>query len=142
MGQLTSLTSIRKNDGSHFSAQWYFTEVYFSTDRRAYIFDWPSKDYPVCVAIHRDDIRSYRNEIREWILSNDVGTVMYEEINKSYKVYYGPGRNWDETSEVSNVWDLFYFSESESALMFNLRFAHIVKPITDNHPTGHYGERC
>lgn len=142
MGQLISLTSIRKDDGSQFNAQWYFTETYFSTDRRSYIFEWPSKDYPICVAISRDDIKQSRNEIRKWILSTDVGTVIYEEMNKSYKVYYGTGRNWDNKSDIANYWDLFYFSESESALMFNLRFAHIVKPITDNHPTRHYGERC
>lgn len=82
--------------------------------------------------------------IRKWIDRNDIGTVIYEYIRKSYRVWWSTDpkkRDWNYTSEISNCWEVFHFEDSEVALAFSLRFNDLVRPITEDHPTKHYGER-
>lgn len=82
--------------------------------------------------------------IRKWIEQTISGTAIYDVEDKSYRVWWSDDpkkRDWDHTSQIRNTWELFYFEDSEDALAFQLRFNDLVKPVTADHPTKHYGER-
>ena len=141
MGKLIFKEDADKN------ANWYFPDAFYSAYggvNSSWRYEWPNAAYPNHVAIHEDEINDNKVAIRRWIERNDVGTVIYEYIRKSYRVWYSidpAKRDWDHTSEISNCWNLFHFEDSESALAFSLRFSDLVRPITEDHPTRHYGER-
>ena len=139
MGKVLSL------DHASDTADWYFSDAYYSSrgglDHR-WQFPWPNSEFPEQVAIHSEDINKIA--IRKWIERNDVGTVIHEYVRKSYRVWWSEDpkkRDWDHTSEIVNNWYCFYFEDSESALAFRLRFSDLVKPMTEDHPTKHFGER-
>ena len=139
MGKLITLTELSATESD--KATWYLADSYFNCDKRCYNFPWPNKEFPYTVAIHADEILDNKLSIRKWIERNDVGTVIYEYVRKSYTVWRGPSRDWDKTTEISNCWNVFYFEDSETALAFTLQFSNLVRPMTENHPTRHYGER-
>jgi hypothetical protein len=124
-------------------AQWYFSDASYSmADNNAkYRYKWPSLDFPHCIAIHDDEMNDSKPIIRKWIEHNNVGTVIHDFVRKSYRIWWGESRDWDKTREISNCWHRFHFEESESSLMFALQFSDIVRPITEDHPFKHYGER-
>jgi len=121
-------------------ANWYFPDAYYSSDS-SWRWNWPSLEFPISVAIHKDDIESHRPSIRKWIERTDVGTVICEYVDKSYRVWYSKSRDWERTCMITNQWVVFHFEDSETALAFSLRFNHLVQAITDDHPTRHHGER-
>lgn len=139
MGKLLS----REDAAEH--ADWHFSDAYYSSSggtSARWQYPWPNKEFPNHVAIHNDEINLI--SIRKWIERNDVGTVVYEYIRKTYRVWYSTDpkkRDWDNTSEISNNWYSFWFEDSEAALAFNLNFVDVVRPLTEDHPTKHYGER-
>jgi hypothetical protein len=144
MGKLLTLNDFREDEGR--LALWYFKDAYYDgySNVRGYTFKWPSDAFPHCVSIHEDDLGDNRPEIRKWIEQHITGTVIYGTKNNSYRVWYSSDptkRSWDHTSEIYNTWSLFYFEDGEDALAFRLRFNDIVKPMTADHPTKHYGER-
>jgi hypothetical protein len=139
MGKLLSKTEVTEH------ADWYFDDAYYSSSggtNAKWVYPWPNKQFPNHVAIHNDEIDKVA--IRKWIDNNDIGTVIYEYVSKSYRVWWSEDlkkREWDHTSEIHNCWFCFYFEDSEAALAFNLNFVHLVRPLTEDHPTRHHGER-
>lgn len=90
------------------------------------------------ISIHSDDLLNHKErkrEIRRWIESKIDDVVIYKEIEKNYRVYYGEDRDWDHSHERLNLWCCFYFEDEESALMFKLRFSEYITNLTDLHPT-------
>lgn len=131
MGTLVTRTEIQPK------ASWYFSDAYFSSDARDYRYDWPSKNFPYCISIHDDDLTSpSKVEIRRWIETRIIETVIYNSEVKSYRHYWDE-KNSDHYSDVRNIWWSFHFESEESAVAFKLRFLDIVKEITDRHPTWH-----
>lgn len=145
MGKLITFSELKENEGH--LVPWYFEDAYYSgysNNDRGYKFKWPSDHFPHCVGIHDDEIKTNKPIIRKWIEQCIDGTVIYSYISKSYRVWWSSDkdkRDWDHTSEINNNWNLFNFEDSESALAFSLRFSDLVKEVTDDHPTKHYGER-
>jgi len=144
MGKLLTLGDLRNNEGR--LAVWYFKDAYYDgySNKCGYRFKWPNDAFPHCVVIHEDDIDDNRPTIRRWIEQTIVGTVIYGTEDKTYRVWYSSDpdkQDWDHTSVIHNTWLQFYFEDSEDALAFALRFNDLVKPMTDNHPTRHHGER-
>lgn len=138
MGRLLFINDATKN------ANWYFSSTYFDSSRghnSGWDFPWPNIEFPVNVAIHADEMGENKRVIRRWIEHADVGTVIYEYKRNSYRVYWSQDKSWDRTVEIQNNWEVFYFEDSESALAFSLRFSDLVRPMTDDHPTRHHGER-
>jgi hypothetical protein len=140
MGQLIALHDLYKSE-SIIDASWYFNDAYFSTNSRRKIFEWPSKDFPYSAAIHVDDMAKNKTIIYKWVHRSHVGTVIYEYKDMTYRVWYGDKRDWDHSSEITNKWDIFHFEDEETLLVFKLEFSHIIRPLTEDHPTRHYGER-
>lgn len=127
-------------------ANWYVKDAYYDSYSREaqWKFAWPNPAFPHQVAINEDDMLSNKPDIRKWIECNDVGTVVYSQVSKSYRVWWSSDagkRDWDHTTEIRNNWEIFNFEDGESALAFTLRFNNLVKPMTDDHPTKHHGER-
>lgn len=124
-------------------AEWYFPDAYYSLDSVCgrWKFKWPNPEFPVSVAIHEDEIEKQKPPIRKWIERTDVGTVICEYVDKSYRVWYSKSRDWERTCMIDNRWVVFHFEDSETALAFSLRFNNLVRPITEDHPTRHHGER-
>lgn len=144
MGKLLTLGNFRDDEGR--LAVWYFKDAYYDGygNDRGYKFKWPAEEFPVSVAIHQDEIGDNKPTIRKWIEHHIDGTVIYAIEHKTYRVWWSKDpkkRDWDHTSEIVNIWELFYFEDSESALAFQLRFSNLVRPLTDDHPTRHHGER-
>jgi len=144
MGKLLTLGELRDDEGH--LAKWYFKDTYYDgySSNRGYRFKWPSEEFPHCVAIHDDDIGDNRPVIRRWIERSIDGTVIHGTENKTYRVWWSTDpkkREWEHTTEIHNNWLLFYFEDSEDALAFQLRFNHLIKPMSEDHPTKHYGER-
>lgn len=144
MGKLFTLHDFKKDEGR--LAVWYFKDTYYSgySNPGGYKFAWPNENFPHCVAIHEDDMGSNKPVIRKWIEQTISGTAIYDVEDKSYRVWWSDDpkkRDWDHTSQIRNTWELFYFEDSEDALAFQLRFNDLVKPVTADHPTKHYGER-
>lgn len=140
MGTLLELDGIKSDIG--LSPGWYFSDAYFYD--RGWKFKFPSDDFPYLVSINEDDMGGNKIIIRKWIEKNAEGVVIYCTENKSYRVWWSEDpkkRDWDHTSEIRNNWYMFYFEDSESALAFSLAFSNIVRPVTNDHPTKHYGER-
>ena len=140
MGKLLFMSELRER------ANWYMVDAYYDSYNRnaKRSYAWPNPAFPHQIAINEDDMTGNKPAILKWIERNDVGTVVYSTLDKSYRVWYSSDptkRDWDHTSEIKNAWEVFYFEESESALAFSLRFNNLVNPITDDHPTKHYGER-
>lgn len=138
MGQLLFYDKIQPR------ANWYFPDAYYgeiSGGQRGWVFKWPSTEFPISVAIHEDEVGVEKPSIRKWIERNDVGTVIYDFIDNSYRSWYSDSREWEKTFIINNKWIVFYFEDSESALAFSLRFSDLVRQITDDHPTKHYGTR-
>ena len=138
MGKLLFKEDANKN------ADWYFKDAYYSSgggNSAYWHYKWPSPEFPNQVAIHAEEMLDNKISIRKWIDCTDVGTVIYEYIRKSYRVWWGTSRDWDKTSEISNYWEVFHFEDGESALAFSLRFGDLIRPITEDHPTRHHGER-
>ena len=126
-------------------ADWYFKDAYYKSHGGGpaeWSYKWPNPEFPIHVAIHNDEIDNIA--VRKWIDRNDVGTVICEYVRKSYRVWYSSDpkkRDWDNTSEISNCWYSFWFEDSEAALAFSINFVDVVRPLTEDHPTKHYGER-
>ena len=144
MGKLLTLSDFRENEGR--LAVWYFKDAYYDgySNARGYKCKWPSDEFPHCVAIHEDDIGDNRPIIRKWIEQNISGTAIHGTTDKTYRVWWSSDpkkRSWDHTTEIHNTWLLFYFEDSEDALAFQLRFNNLIKPISEDHPTRHHGER-
>jgi hypothetical protein len=132
MGSLVTLNSLALDPS------WYFPDSHYSWESRRWVYKWPSEYFSHVVGIHADDFRSHparKTEIRKWIEINVEGTVIINEIDKNYRVYYGKERDWDHSYERTNKWYAFYFESEESAFMFRLRFSEYIKEITDLHPT-------
>lgn len=129
------------------AADWYFRDAYYSSNggsEARWVYKWPNPEFPIQAAIHADEMLDNRIAIRKWIDRNDVGTVIYEYIRKTYRVWYSTDpkkRDWDHTSEISNCWNVFHFEDSEATLAFTLQFSHLVRVVTEDHPTNHHGER-
>jgi len=134
-----------KDDIKH--ADWYFKDAYYKSHGGGlseWSYKWPNPEFPNQAAIHADEMLDNRLSIRKWIDRNDVGTVIYEYIRKSYRVWWSSDpkkRDWEYTKEISNCWIVFHFEDSEAALAFTLQFSNLVRPITEDHPTDHFGER-
>ncbi len=140
MGKLLSINEII-SDGA-VSAPWYFDDAYYDnyTGQNTYRFDWPSKNFPFMQSIHGDDLaaQGVRPQIRKWIENILTETVIYDEVDKNYRIYFTKERDWHKSSLITNRWAVFYFETEESSLAFKLRFCDIVKPITDTHPIHHW----
>jgi hypothetical protein len=139
MGTLIGLHEI-KADGAP-KVPWYFDDAYYSADGRGtYRFDWPSKNFPHMVSIHEDIMIEVGNKpkIRRWVEQQITETVIYDVVDKSYRIYYTKDLDWDRSHRVTNNWYRLWFENEESALAFKLKFGNIVSPITDTHPTRHY----
>jgi hypothetical protein len=140
MGQLLFKDDIKRAD-------WYFKDAYYGamgSTQGSWHYIWPNAEFPSQAAIHADEMLDNKIFIRKWVERRDVGTVIHEYIRKSYRVFYSTDqkkRDWEHTSEISNCWNVFYFEDSETALAFTLRFSDLVRPMTEDHPTRHYGER-
>lgn len=144
MGKLLTLSDFKGDEGR--LAVWYFKDAYYDgySNIRGYKFEWPNDAFPHCVTIHEDEIGDNRPIIRKWIEQNIAGTVIYGTTNRTYRVWYSNDptkQDWDHTSEIHNNWLQFYFEDGEDALAFSLRFSNLVRPMTDDHPTRHHGER-
>ena len=142
MGKLLFMSDLKER------APWYVKDAYYGVNgggiAAAWHFAWPNPAFPHQIAINEDDMADNKPAIRKWIESNDVGTVVYGQLSKSYRVWWSTDpkkRDWDHTSEINNNWELFHFEDSEDALAFALRFSNLVRPMTDDHPTRHHGER-
>lgn len=61
-------------------------------------------------------------------------TVIFDTVDKHYRVYYGDERSWDRSYEQSNQWLAFYFSREDTFLMFKLRFSDYIKELTELNP--------
>lgn len=122
----------------HPGPNWYFEDAQYSWDARRWIYKFPSDNFPYSVAIHHDDISRYGDRkiaIRRWIEGNVQGSVILDQVDKKYRVYYSEERTWDHSYEQSNTWWVFYFEVEEEALLFRLTFSEYVKEMTDLHPT-------
>lgn len=131
MGRLVSLSDLDLTPG------WYFTDTWYSSEGRRYVYKWPSPDFPYHVSIHSDTINlcnDRRIKIRQWIERNLSETVIFSIVEKSYRVYFGEDRSWDSSYERKNDWYVFYFEDEHSAMMFRLAFSEYVKDISDLHP--------
>lgn len=132
MGSLISLNDICGKES------WFFTDAYYDayvTPSR-YRYAWPSADYPIAITVHNDALTPpCKIKIRRWIETNTGNTVIFDEVDKSYRHYF------DEKncrySNVSNRWTRFNFDNNVDALAFRLAFFDIIEPITDMHPTWH-----
>lgn len=144
MGKLLTISRLKGPDND--LAVWYFKDAYYNpySTGQTYDFKWPSDDFPHFVAIHADDLDLHRADIRKWIEQSTDSTVIFSTVDRSYRVYWSSDikkRNWEHTSEIRNVWALFYFDDTETALSFKLRFSNLVREVSDDHPTKHHGER-
>lgn len=120
------------------SPAWYFEDARYYWEKKTWIYTWPNKSFPVQVAIHQDDVKDYNDRkisIRRWVTANVQGTVIVDEVDKSYRVYFSEDRHWDRSYERTNIWVVFYFETEDDALMFRLAFSEYVKEMTDLHPT-------
>lgn len=116
---------------------WYFSDARYSWEGKKWIYQFPSRDFLYYVAIHNDDLAKYNDRkiaIRRWIEHNVNGTVIIDELDKRYRVYYSEKHTWQESYEQSNTWWVFYFEHEENALLFKLTFSEYVSKITDLHP--------
>lgn len=118
-------------------APWYFTDAYYSSDRRGYVYNWPSEDFPHIVHMHNDTLY-HRNErtiqIRKWIEHTLTDTVIVDSIEMDYKKYYGKSYEWEKSYDVRNSWYRFSFENESSATMFALAFSEWIKKPTKWHP--------
>jgi hypothetical protein len=132
MGQLLSLDRLALNP------DWYFDDARYLWEGNRWSYQWPSKQFPHQVTIHKDDLvgihKGRRIDIRRWIELHIAGTVIESEENRSYRVYFSDKREWDRSYERGNVWQVFHFEFEQDALMFTLAFSEYVKNITDLHP--------
>jgi len=131
MGRLVELKDI------DLTPHWYFSDTWYSTDGRRYVYKWPSPDFPHQVSIHADDIdrdHALKIKIRRWIERNLSETVIFSEVQKNYRIYYGEERDWDHSYERRNEWYVFHFEDEHSATIFRLAFSDLVKEITELHP--------
>lgn len=123
------------NDVSDQRSKWYFDDAYFSTDRRGYIFKWPSPNFPIILAINEKIItNSIRCSIRKWIEEKILSTVITDTEDKSYRVFYGQPHDWERSYDIPNYWCRFHFEDEKDALLFKITFAEYIKPITDKNP--------
>jgi hypothetical protein len=124
MGTLIGLHEINANGAA--AASWYFDDAYYSSDG--------------CGTIHEDDIveQGSRSKIRRWVEQQITETVIYDVLNKSYRIFHTKEQDWDRSHNVTNRWYRLWFENEESALAFKLKFGNIIKPIVDTHPTRHY----
>lgn len=132
MAQLLTLDNLLPNPS------WYLSDAKYSWESRKWIYQWPSALYPYSSAIHKDDFLitpDLKIKIRKWIEQNCKTSVITSELDKSYRVYYGPDRTWDQSYNRENTWVQFYFDNEEDLLLFKLAFSEYVKPVTDLHPT-------
>ena len=131
MGQLITLANLEPNPA------WFIDDAYCSWEGRRWIYNWPSNNFPHSVAIHSDRFEQKRlkSEIRRWIEINISSSVILNEVDKKYRVYYDEERTWEHSFEQSNTWVVFYFENKEDAIMFGLRFSEYAQEITDLHPT-------
>jgi len=145
MGRLVALADL------DLTPYWYFSDTWYSSEGRRYIYTWPSPDFPHRVAIHADSIDNHNGtkiKIRQWIERNLSETVIFSVIEKNYRVYYSAERTWDHSFERTNQWYVFHFEDEHSAMVFRLAFSDLVKEITELHPnkedeyekTSHYKE--
>jgi len=145
MGRLVALADL------DLTPHWYFSDTWYSSEGRRYVYKWPSPDFPYSVAIHADDIDNHNGikiKIRQWIERTLSEIVIFSVIDKNYRVYFGKDRDWDSSYERTNKWYVFYFEDEHSAMVFRLAFSDLVKEITELHPnkedeyekTSHYKE--
>ena len=140
MGKLITFDKARGD------ARWYFPDAVF-TGRDTYRFEWPNKAFPTGLAIHYDTLfppgdSSNAIRVRKWIESLAIsGTVIYMEKDNSYRVYYTEINDYDKSIQIQNRWYIFYFENEEDALAFKLAFSDIVIPLSNDHPTKHFGRR-
>jgi len=53
MGRLVALADL------DLTPYWYFSDTWYSSEGRRYIYTWPSPDFPHRVAIHADSIDNH-----------------------------------------------------------------------------------
>jgi hypothetical protein len=119
-------------------AKWYFLDAYYCSDSRKYRYNWPSLDFAHHVHIHNDKYTLTPIpfvKIRKWIESNIIETVIYDEVDLSYRRYTDHDQTWERSYEVTNKWHRFSFSTAESALMFSLVFSECVRPLSKHSPS-------
>lgn len=136
MGRLISLTDISGKE------RWYFDDAFYDAyvTPSKYQYAWPSKNYPFAISVHNDILSNrLRIQIRQWIETNVDTTVIFDNVDKSYRHYYNmdepPVR--DNYRDIASSWTRFNFDNELSALAFSLVFSEIVSPITSTHPTWH-----
>jgi hypothetical protein len=117
-------------------APWFFEDAYYSHEGRRYMYEWPSSNFPYCVAIHSDNINNkIRIRVRKWIELNLQETVIFDILKNDYRWYWHKTiKDWDHSYEVGNSWLRFHFENEQSAMMFRLAFSEIVKTPTKHHP--------
>lgn len=117
------------------TADFYFTDAHWSWDKKQYVFNWPSKDFPYAAYIHEKNLDNVlRISIRKWVDKNTNDVVIYRIIDHTYRHMTGPDFRWDRSFEVTNYWYGFYFAEEAECLLFKLAFADVVTPKTLHHP--------
>lgn len=118
------------------SPAWYFEDAYLDHYNDHWRFAWPNPSFPYSVAIHSDKFNNkIAIEIRRWIEENVPNTVIHEILDKSYRRYYGPDRDWDHSYEQSNRWRVLHFEDEHSVTVFRLKFSEYIQEVTDRHPT-------
>ena len=133
MGQLLNINEAREK------AYWLFDDTHTDYGRDEHRFAWPSANFPYCVSIHEDDIKSVgtRPLINSFVTGQPVN-VIYDVLDKSYRIYHSKEMDWNRSHPVSNYWYRFWFETEADSIIFSLRFSNIVQQIKDTHPTRHY----
>jgi hypothetical protein len=118
-------------------AKWYFEDAYYCPMIKRRRYEWPSPDFAHHVHIHDDKYTLATIpfvKIRKWIESNIAETVIYDEVDLSYRRFTDHEQTWERSFEVTNKWHRLNFTSAESALMFSLVFSEWVRPLSKHSP--------
>jgi hypothetical protein len=129
MSNLLSINEINDN------SPWYFEDARW-TDANAqgrWRYDWPSPQYPYVLGIKKDDLHAITQiQIRKWV-ETLLETVIYDQVDRSYRRYYGKDKtDWELSAMVYRHWLRFHFSNEEDALAFKLKFGEYITDVPED----------
>jgi hypothetical protein len=128
MSNLLSINEINDNSA------WYFEDARWSNTsaQGRWKYDWPSPQYPYVLGIKKDDLQSVTQiQIRKWV-ETLLETVIYDQVDRSYRRYYGKDEtDWEHSTVVYQYWLRFHFSNEEDALAFKLKFGEFITDVPE-----------
>lgn len=136
---------------------WYFSDAYRNSGSGGGWY-WEftvESGFPYCAAIHQDhfdqgnsatlltEVRNLMIGFRRFIERNCEGACLYSEKVMDYDYLYRPAteeyRNLYQDGysrhKVKHGYRLFNFEEAADQMLFSLRFADLVSPISNRHPS-------